>query len=152
MQLRHLSIPQFRNLREVAIDFATRLEPAPGTASAVAPKGIRSHALIGQNGVGKSNLIEALITIFRDVDLDRDAAKEAFGRFLDTNRYNSQQIRFVEMIIDKLTQSGTMDVGLLYEPPFTGVHHGGLDGAFGDGDADELVSALAEVNRRAVGI
>ena len=28
------------------------------------PKAIRSHALIGQNGTGKSNLIEALITIF----------------------------------------------------------------------------------------
>jgi len=74
MQLRHLAIPQFRNLRGVAIDFATELEFAPGGSHASAPKAIRSHALIGQNGVGKSNLIEALITIFRDVDLDRDAA------------------------------------------------------------------------------
>jgi predicted ATPase len=74
MQLRHLAIPQFRNLRGVAIDFSTQLVPAPGAPLDSAPKVIRSHALIGQNGVGKSNLIEALITIFRDVDLDRDAA------------------------------------------------------------------------------
>lgn len=74
MQLRYLAIPQFRNLRGLAIHFATQLEPAPGATPDSAPKAIRSHALIGQNGVGKSNLIEALITIFRDVDLDRDAA------------------------------------------------------------------------------
>ncbi len=74
MQLRHLAIPKFRNLRGVVIDFATQLVPAPGAPPDSAPKVIRSHALIGQNGVGKSNLIEALITIFRDVDLDRDAA------------------------------------------------------------------------------
>lgn len=74
MQLRHLAIPQFRNLRGVAIDFSTQLEAVPGSAPAMTAKAIRSHALIGQNGAGKSNLIEALITIFRDVDLDRDAA------------------------------------------------------------------------------
>jgi predicted ATPase len=74
MQLRHLAIPNFRNLRGLVIDFATHLEPRPGAAGAAAPKAIRSHALIGQNGTGKSNLMEALITIFRDVDLDRDAA------------------------------------------------------------------------------
>lgn len=74
MQLRHLAIPNFRNLRGLVIDFATHLESRPGAASTAAPKAIRSHALIGQNGTGKSNLIEALITIFRDVDLDRDAA------------------------------------------------------------------------------
>lgn len=74
MQLRHLAISQFRNLRGVVIDFATQLELAPGAPPDLSPKVIRSHALIGQNGVGKSNLIEALITIFRDVDLDRDAA------------------------------------------------------------------------------
>lgn len=74
MQLRHLSIPHFRNLRGVVIDFATQLEPLPGAAPQAPPAAIRSHALIGQNGTGKSNLIEALITIFRDVDLDREAA------------------------------------------------------------------------------
>lgn len=74
MQLRHLAIPKLRNLRGLVIDFATHLEPRPGAASTAAPKAIRSHALIGQNGTGKSNLIEALITIFRDVDLNRGAA------------------------------------------------------------------------------
>lgn len=74
MQLRHLAIPHFRNLRGLVIDFSTYLVPRPGTAETAAPKAIRSHALIGQNGTGKSNLIEALITIFRDIDLDRDAA------------------------------------------------------------------------------
>lgn len=74
MQLLHLAIPHFRNLRGVVIDFATHFPPLSGAAAHSAPKAIRSHALIGQNGTGKSNLIEALITIFRDVDLDRDAA------------------------------------------------------------------------------
>ncbi|NMH65465.1 AAA family ATPase [Shewanella salipaludis] len=78
MQLRYLAIPQFRNLRNLEVNFATELEPASGTpadaAGDTSAKRIRSHALIGQNGTGKSNLIEALITLFRDVDLDRDAA------------------------------------------------------------------------------
>ena len=37
--------------------------------------------------------------------------------------------RFVEMIIDRLTQGGVMEPGQLYEPPFTGLHYQGLDGA-----------------------
>lgn len=72
MQLLHLAIPHFRNLRGVTLDFATNLEPERGHPDEVG-KPIRSHALIGQNGTGKSNLIEALITIFRDVDLDHAA-------------------------------------------------------------------------------
>ncbi len=74
MQLRHLFIRHFRNLRNVALDFRTHLPLAAGTAADTQAKPIRSHALIGQNGTGKSNLIEALITIFRDIDLDREAA------------------------------------------------------------------------------
>lgn len=56
--LRFLSLPRFRNLHDCVIQFSGAY---------------RSHALIGQNGTGKSNLIEALITIFRDIDLDREA-------------------------------------------------------------------------------
>jgi type I restriction enzyme R subunit len=53
------------------------------------------------------------------------------------------------MIIDRLTAAGVMDLGSLYEPPFTSIHHEGLDGAFEDGDADAIVSLLGEINRRA---
>jgi len=74
MQLLRIRIPAFRNLRDLDIAFDTHLQPAAGAPADALPKPIRSHALIGQNGTGKSNLIEALITIFRDVDLDREAA------------------------------------------------------------------------------
>lgn len=73
MQLLHILIPTFRNLRDLDIAFATHLQ-STANATDAPPKSIRSHALIGQNGTGKSNLIEALLTIFRDVDLDHDAA------------------------------------------------------------------------------
>lgn len=73
MKLQRIRIPTFRNLRDLDIAFDTHLPPAAGSPSDALPKSIRSHALIGQNGTGKSNLIEALITIFRDVDLDREA-------------------------------------------------------------------------------
>lgn len=73
MQLLRILIPTFRNLRDLDIAFATHLQPTASTTDAPL-KPIRSHALIGQNGTGKSNLIEALITLFRDVDLDRESA------------------------------------------------------------------------------
>lgn len=83
------------------------------------------------------------------VGLDRNAAKDAFGQFLDGSRYSSQQIRFVEMIIDRLTRHGIMDPSQLYEPPFTAVHYEGLDGAFGDSDAESIVAVLEEINQLA---
>lgn len=70
MQLVRIQIAKFRNLRGLDIAFNQHFESHDGDEQ----KLIQSHALIGQNGTGKSNLIEALITIFRDVDLDRDAA------------------------------------------------------------------------------
>lgn len=74
MQLQRIQIRNFRNLRGLEINFATHLEPSVGSAPDAPLVPIRSHALIGQNGTGKSSLIEALITIFRDVDLDQPAS------------------------------------------------------------------------------
>lgn len=83
------------------------------------------------------------------VGLDRNAAKEAFAQFLDGNRYTAQQIRFVEMVIDRLTRNGVIDPGQLYEPPFTAIHYEGVEGAFGDADADAIFRIVSEINERA---
>lgn len=48
----------------------------------------------------------------------------------------------VETIIDYLTQNGVMNPGLLYEPPFTDIHDAGLDGMFGEDDANFLVKKV----------
>ncbi|EOX4424790.1 AAA family ATPase [Vibrio alginolyticus] len=72
MQLRKFELKEYRNLRGVDITFSEKYE-RHSSSKPCEGKAIRSHALIGQNGTGKSNLMEALITIFRDVDLDRDA-------------------------------------------------------------------------------
>src|SRR5690606_27182637 len=83
------------------------------------------------------------------VGLDRNAAKEAFADFLDANRYSATQIRFVEMIIDRLVHNGVIDPAQLYEPPFTSIHYEGVDGAFGDAAADALIKVVTEINGRA---
>lgn len=71
MHLQRIKIADFKNLKNVEIAFSEFFERTDGGKP---EQPIRSHALIGQNGTGKSNLIEAIITIFRDVDLDNDAS------------------------------------------------------------------------------
>lgn len=71
LHLHRLRLPQFKNLRDLDIRFSAYNSPAIEGDS---PKRLCSHAVIGQNGTGKSNLIEALITIFRDIDLGLSAS------------------------------------------------------------------------------
>ena len=81
------------------------------------------------------------------VGLDRSAAMAAFARFLDASLYSSTQIRFVEMIIERLTQNGVVEPGQLYEAPFTALHVHGVDGAFADTEVDRLIATLDQLNR-----
>ncbi|HSH02439.1 MAG TPA: DEAD/DEAH box helicase family protein [Anaerolineae bacterium] len=80
------------------------------------------------------------------VGLDRQAAKERFGEFLDSSRYTADQISFVNFIIDHLMQNGVMDIGLLYERPFTDFHYEGLSGVFAGEEAGALVAVVREIN------
>jgi len=83
------------------------------------------------------------------VGMDRGAAKEAFTRFLDGTRYSSQQIRFVEMIIDRLVNNGIVEPGQLYEPPFTSIHYEGIEGVFASTDADEVFRVVERLHTQA---
>lgn len=71
MHLRRIKISAFRNLRDFEIEFATS---APDPHVEGGWRTFNSHAVIGANGSGKSNLIEAIITIFRDLDLNQVAS------------------------------------------------------------------------------
>jgi predicted ATPase len=66
MHLSRLKIREFRNLRDFEITFTPSAKDSDGVE-----RGFKSHAVIGQNGSGKSNMIEAIVTIFRDLDLDQ---------------------------------------------------------------------------------
>lgn len=68
---------------------------------------------------------------------------------LESTHCSADQIRFVEIIIDYLTQNGIMDPGLLYEPPFTEVHQAGLDGIFRDEEADHIITIVDSLNQGA---
>ena len=71
MHVSRLKIREFRNLRDFEISFTAAANDADGVA-----RDLKSHAVIGQNGSGKSNMIEAIVTIFRDLDLNQKTAFE----------------------------------------------------------------------------
>lgn len=80
------------------------------------------------------------------VGLDRHTAKESFNKYLATEKFSANQVRFVTTIIDYLTQNGVMDAALLYEAPFTDIHQEGLDGIFSDSQADQIVKIIKSFN------
>jgi type I restriction enzyme R subunit len=83
------------------------------------------------------------------VGLDREAAKQAFGQFLSGNVQSANQIEFINLIIDHLTEHGVMDPGRLYESPFTDINPQGPEGVFTSEQVDDLVALLQEIHARA---
>ena len=84
------------------------------------------------------------------VGLDREAAKEALAGFLAGKTLGANQIEFVNLIVDHLTEHGVMDAALLYESPFTDLTPRGPDGLFSSKEVDELITVLTTVNATAV--
>jgi type I restriction enzyme R subunit len=79
------------------------------------------------------------------VGLDRGAAKEAFAEFLDGKVLIANQIEFVDLIINHLTEHGVMSAALLYESPFTDIAPHGPDDLFSSDEVDGLVAVLDRV-------
>jgi type I restriction enzyme R subunit len=79
------------------------------------------------------------------VGLDREAAKSAFATFLSGKTLGANQIEFLNLIIDHLTENGAMNPALLYTSPYTDFSPRGVDGVFGSSEAAEIVSILRAV-------
>ena len=84
------------------------------------------------------------------VGLDREAAKEAFAGFLSGKTPTANQIEFVNLIVDHLTEHGVMDAARLYESPFTDLAARGPDGLFPSPQVDQLVAVLQQVKATAL--
>jgi type I restriction enzyme R subunit len=83
------------------------------------------------------------------VGLDREAAKQAFSEFLSGKTATADQVEFVNLIVDYLTEHGVMEPSRLYESPFTDVSPRGPEGLFSSGEVDQLISLLSEIRGRA---
>lgn len=90
MRLERLRIPNFRNLRDFEIAFNGTCTDEDG-----GDRIFRTHAVIGQNGSGKSNMIEAIVTIFRDLDLNE---RTLFDYELDYSRKYDNQLYEIKIV------------------------------------------------------
>lgn len=84
------------------------------------------------------------------VGLDRQAATEALGGFLQDKALGSNQLEFLNLVVNHLTERGVVDPALLYEPPFTGYAPQGPDGLFTTAQVDQLFQTLHHIRATAL--
>lgn len=84
------------------------------------------------------------------VGLDREAAKRALAGFMEGKALGANQIEFLNLVAEHLTQQGFMPMDRLYESPFTDLNPQSVDGMFPPDQANELIQVLDDVRRRAV--
>ncbi|EQD26478.1 type III restriction enzyme, res subunit, partial [mine drainage metagenome] len=84
------------------------------------------------------------------VGLDRQAAKEALAGFLNGKMLGANQIEFVNLIVDHLTEHGVMEAAMLYESPFTDLTPRGPEELFTSAQVEELLAAIDQVRQSAI--
>ncbi len=84
------------------------------------------------------------------VGMDRSAAKAAMKTFLAGKSLSANQIEFVNLVVDHLTEHGIVAPDRLYESPFTDITPRGPDGLFTSAELDELMQVLKTVREAAM--
>lgn len=84
------------------------------------------------------------------VGLDHEAAMQAFSEFINGSTVTSNQIEFIELIIQELTQTGVMEPARLFESPFTDMNAQGPIGIFPDATVTRIVDVLVAIKASAV--
>jgi type I restriction enzyme R subunit len=117
--------------------------------------------MLVQAGVGTAEEIEKVaqqehglgLFVRSLVGLDRAAAKRAFSKFLEDRQLNAQQLDFVNLIVDHLTQCGWMRPEQLYSSPFTDEFTAGPNTIFTEEAAMQaLISTLSAIRLNAAGL
>lgn len=117
------------------------------------------QAMLVSEGVGTDAELEKAIELNEGlgrfirslVGLDRAAVSDAFSAFVAGTTATKPQIEFIDMIIEHLTEKGTMDPGLLYESPFTDIAPTGPERVFDLQRTSQLIKAIEQFNESAAG-
>ncbi len=84
------------------------------------------------------------------VGMDRGAAKEVLAGFISGKTFTANQLEFINLVVDHLTEYGVMEPARLYESPFTDLSPHGPDGLFKPGELDDLLHILDAVRATAL--
>ena len=76
-------------------------------------------------------------------------SKQTFASFLDGKQLSANQIEFINLIIDHLTEHGTIEAERLYESPFTDLNPRGVEGLFKPEQVNELLAVISRVRNAA---
>lgn len=83
------------------------------------------------------------------VGLDREAAMQAFSEFITGTTTTPNQIEFINLIVQELTQTGVMEPERLFESPFTDLNAQGPLGVFPQAKVTQIVQVLESIRERA---
>jgi type I restriction enzyme, R subunit len=82
------------------------------------------------------------------VGLEVNAAKMAFSEFTSQS-FNTQQIRFIDTIINFFSVKGIIEPRMLFEPPFTKFDPSGIMGIFDEATSTKILNIIADINHTA---
>jgi type I restriction enzyme R subunit len=140
-QKNHLSIYKIRNNIQITKGDLTALETMLFEQGDLGTKELFNKAF------GEKSLGELLRGI---VGMEREAAKAAFGEILQQQTMNSQQIRFMDAIINYISFKGIIAPSELFEPPFTDINTSGIMGVFDMEISTRIISLIEEIKERAI--
>jgi type I restriction enzyme R subunit len=139
--LDHIAVAKLRMNRPLTASDIAELERLLSESGAGGPEDINRAA---ENARGLGLLVRSL------VGMDRAAAKEALTRFTNGRTLTANQLEFVNLIVNSLTEHGVVEPERLYESPFTDLTPRGPDALFKPSELDELMRTLHAVRATAM--
>lgn len=136
----HLALQRLRRNKPLTIKDLAALERMLIDSGTGAPADIE---LAKEQSHGLGLFVRSLI------GLDREAAVEAFGSYLDGTKFTADQIHFIKLIINELTVNGVVEPARLYESPYIDHAPTGPDHVFPEADVDNIVRILNTVRSNA---